>query len=398
MVPQVDARKKQMYRRDNSRLFGLPSTFTGNSAKLHTLFVVVWFVLPALYLTSSSTNGMTPSVLAWPLLSNSAAVQDMISSQAQAIEDPFQPSADFGSSDGDDSNAGQINPADAQASVERGNAANPAGTDANVSAAHPDPPKPAAIKFDRSKIKNPVGPLLEPQKREQFIYNMLVHPERKTMVCLSPRAVLFPLRDVLMKRAGMIEPLKLPEADRADLFRDKSYKRIAFVRNPSTRLMSIYKAKFLTPAKESPAYKLFMEHLFGKAWVASHDIVKIERPTFTDFIEQVKQNGFDGDEVWDPVTKICGMDKAKYNLFLHTENYVDDSNFLLNSFDVNVYPPAVKNITEFHMELIGIAQEISKEDLTLLSGLYKEDYTLFGYTPGGKDFAYFRKNPPPPKK
>jgi len=393
MMPNMDMRKRQRYRRDNSRLFELSSTFTGNSARLHTLFVVVWFVLPALYLTSSSTNSMSPSVFAWPYLSNNAAVQDMVLSQAQAIDDPFQPSADVSSGGGDQ---GVSDAANIQAG-EAGAATKTSDTQSDP-VAKPADSVPSAPKFDRSKIKNPVGPLLEPHKRDQFIYNMLVHFERKVMVCLAPRAVLFPLRDVLQKRGGLIEPMQMPEPARANLFRDKKYKRIALVRNPSVRLMSIYKAKFASPPKNSPTYQLFMEHLFGKKWMASHDVTELERPTFSDFVAQVKQNGFDGDEVWDPVTKICGMDKVKYNTILYTENYLADSDMLLNTFDVKVYPPNVKNTTEFNMELIGLAQQISSADLKVISGLYKDDFAEFGYTPGGKDFAFFKKRSPPPKR
>lgn len=206
------------------------------------------------------------------------------------------------------------------------------------------------------------------------------------MICLAARSTLYPLQSALTRLAHLTQALAMTTEQRRSIISDSSYKRVAFVRNPSVRAYSVYLSKFKHLDQKSSDYKLFMEHLMGKEWVRSHDVTTMERLSFEAFLDQVKQNGFDGDEVWDSINTICGMDSVTYDYILRTESYTEDATKLLKALGLPKIPPAVFNITEFRVETEGIGAQMPEAVLRKLGDIYEDDYSKLGYTREGKDF------------
>lgn len=275
------------------------------------------------------------------------------------------------------------------------------GKDVNTTQAAPGqaapvvapPPPPVVAAIPKVKPINPAGKMGEPHTREQFLYAVFADATKKLMICLAPRSTLFPFQDAILKSPGMVHALSMNKKSREALVKDTSYTRVLFTRNPSTRLYSVYLNKFYNRDKTSSDYKIFMEHLMGQAWVKANNIVELPRPSFMDFLEQIEANGFDGDEVWDPVHRICGMDQMKYDITFHTEDYVNNAGRFLATLGYKKTPSAVMNVTEISRETLGIGNELTAPVLKKLSKLYLRDYMDHGYTVAGKDFLRL----PPPK-
>mmetsp|Transcript_30281 Transcript_30281/g.116151 ORF Transcript_30281/g.116151 Transcript_30281/m.116151 type:complete len:375 (-) Transcript_30281:674-1798(-) len=357
-------RKLPYKKRQDTGVFSLTSTFAGKAGKLQTLFIFIWFVVPAILLNTAPlrSDDLFPTEKS-ATIQGDAGLAAPPQFQAPTGGNPSAPSVVVGSVPGS-------NPSDGIAP----------GAGAKPQIAKPPPAKPAA------PAGNPAGAIPDPQKREQVLYNVYADPGKKVMVCLAPRATLYPLQSALTKIAKLKRFSDLSPQEKESVFTASGYKRIAFVRNPSARLHAVYVDKFVKKDASSEGYKLFMQHLKGADFVRNNDVSKLPRLTFVEFLKQVKENGFDGDEVWDSINVICGMDKVQYDFILHSESYVADATKLLNGLGLSRIPHAVFDITEFKSETNGIGDKINQEAIDILASLYTADYDKLGYTRGGRDF------------
>ncbi|KAJ8902077.1 hypothetical protein NDN08_006485 [Rhodosorus marinus] len=356
-------RKLPYKKRQDTGLFSLTSTFAGKAGKLQTVFIFIWFVVPAILLNTAplQSDDLFPA-------QKSATVQG-----DAGFAPPPQPQAPTGSNPSGASGVGSVPGSNPSTGIA-------AGAGAKPQIAKPLPPKPAAA------AGNPAGTIPDPQKREQVLYTVYADPSKKVLVCLAPRATLFPLQSALTKIAKLKRFTDLSPQEKDSVFTASGYKRIAFVRNPSTRLHAVYVDKFVKKDAGSEGYKQFMQHLKGVDFVRNNDVSKLPRLTFVEFLKQVQENGFDGDEVWDSINVICGMDKVQYDFILHSESYVADTTKLLNGLGMSRIPQAVFDITEFKTETNGIGDKINQEAIDILASLYTADYDKLGYTRGGRDF------------
>ncbi|XP_071481821.1 carbohydrate sulfotransferase 11-like [Diadema antillarum] len=175
------------------------------------------------------------------------------------------------------------------------------------------------------------------------------------------------------------------------LERISTYRKVMFVREPLTRVLSAYKNKYqdldvyrLAPESLQKVAKHVMEKHRSNA---THSELKTgENITWTEFtnylVDPIERPKFD--EHWKEMYKLCSPCRIKYDFIGRLENIQEEANYVLSHFNftrklsypssANSHPTnsASTNVTKYF-------DRFSREKLRALWNIYRFDYELFGY-------------------
>lgn len=253
----------------------------------------------------------------------------------------------------------------------------------------------------------------EPELRRSELYmdtyaHIYVNDRHKLLFCYIPKVGCSNWKRVLMILAGKnktLEEITSREAHSRNglkVFRRlsvwerqyalKTYKKIMFVREPFSRILSAYKNKYgdLNVYRNAP--KNF--HYYAQRIVRKYR----ERPTqdalrtgenitfheFVDYLTDVRERS-NFDRHWKEMYKLCSPCNIKYDFLGKLENLGKEANYVLGSIpgarDIVSYPEKTNSHpTNTSMDIVTeTLSAFSNETLSKLWNIYKLDFELFGY-------------------
>eukprot|EP00057_Strongylocentrotus_purpuratus_P034636 XP_796013.2 PREDICTED: carbohydrate sulfotransferase 11 [Strongylocentrotus purpuratus] len=237
--------------------------------------------------------------------------------------------------------------------------------------------------------------------------HLFVVDSQKLLFCYIPKVGCSNWKRILMVLAGkrkMIDGITSREAhsrnglthfgslSKADQFyRLKNYRKVMFVREPFTRIISAYKNKY----KDLNVFRLAPEYLKQVArrimrkyrpGATPRDLITGENITwaeFTDYlVDPAERPQFD--EHWKESYKLCSPCKIKYDFIGKLENIEKEANYVLqnSNFTLNLTYPSSTNSHPTNSASLNISNffdSFSKEKVQALWDMYRIDYALFDY-------------------
>ena len=174
----------------------------------------------------------------------------------------------------------------------------------------------------------------------------------------------------------------------------ENYRKVLFVREPMSRLLSAYMSKFRCGVLyEHGALQRIWERSFGRDIVKRYrgvDVIedgKWLNITLTEFIQYITDLGSGirltaFNDHWMPQYKVSRPCHIKYDFIGHFENLEVEGPFVLRWLGVDhiVQFPEYKspNATKHFVDYYKL---ISLDLMRKLTDYYREDYKLFGYSP-----------------
>nr|XP_054765952.1 carbohydrate sulfotransferase 11-like [Lytechinus pictus] len=174
-------------------------------------------------------------------------------------------------------------------------------------------------------------------------------------------------------------------------YRLKNYRKVMFVREPFTRIISAFKNKYkdLSVFRQAPEYlKQFARRIMRKyrPGASPRELTTGENITwaeFTDYLaDPLESPNFD--EHWKESYKLCSPCKIKYDFIGKLENIENEANYVLqhSNFTMNLTYPSPSNSHPTNSASLNISylfEDFSKEKLQALWDIYRIDYALFDY-------------------
>ncbi|XP_022102794.1 carbohydrate sulfotransferase 11-like isoform X1 [Acanthaster planci] len=176
-------------------------------------------------------------------------------------------------------------------------------------------------------------------------------------------------------------------------WRLRTYKKFMFVRNPVSRIVSVYRNKFenLEVYRDAPLYGI---RRYGKYIVKKYrrnatlsEVQTGENVTWSEWIayltNQAEESNF-GDH-WMQMSKICSPCDVSYDFIGKLETFSDDADYIMNVLnltDVIVNFPGRENSHPTNSS-IDVAksyfEQVSKRKRRALWNIYKLDFQMLGY-------------------
>ncbi|XP_071809423.1 carbohydrate sulfotransferase 14-like [Asterias amurensis] len=221
--------------------------------------------------------------------------------------------------------------------------------------------------------------------------HLLVNNKHKILFNFIPKVSCSTWKTIwrtLNSKNGKLE-MVLPHY-RKDDARLRNYRKVLFVREPMSRLLSAYLNKFHS---RSRIQRIWESH-YGRAIVKRYRGAKNQKPvggwldiTFIEFIKYITDLGsgirINGlNDHWLPQYKLSRPCHVKYDFIGHFENLAVEGPFVLRWLGVD----NIVHFPEYHssnaMGHFGEYNEsIPPVLMRKLMNYYSEDYKLFGYSP-----------------
>jgi len=183
------------------------------------------------------------------------------------------------------------------------------------------------------------------------------------------------------EKNGMNYIFQYPFMEAEKIYSKRGIVKFLFVRNPYSRLLSLYIDKVEKADIGSDEFKMYMEYFHSKKYAETTKV----KPTFEEFVRGIfdRKNRLNNiHESWLPQTTLCYVSVIDYEFIGRYENLEVDSAIVFRLLNITeVYPTRdmifQSESNASHPEVLSKYYNKSLRDLVFL--MFRKDFDILGY-------------------